>query len=167
MLRQQINDALKDAMRRKDETAVSTLRLILAAVKDRDIAARSKGNTEGISEDELLNLLQTMVKQRRESIALYEQGGRLDLAEQEQAEIVVIQRFLPQQLDEEETRAAVAQVIDELGATGIKDMGRIMATLRDRYAGQMDFARASGIVKAQLVEAPAEGRLLRPALRLR
>jgi len=151
MLRQQINDALKDAMRRKDETAVSTLRLILAAVKDRDIAARSKGNTEGISEDELLNLLQTMVKQRRESIALYEQGGRLDLAEQEQAEIVVIQRFLPQQLDEEETRAAVAQVIDELGATGIKDMGRIMATLRDRYAGQMDFARASGIVKAQLV----------------
>lgn len=151
MLRQQINDALKDAMRGKDETAVSTLRLILAAVKDRDIAARSKGNTEGISEDEFLNLLQTMVKQRRESIALYEQGGRLDLAEQEQAEIVVIQRFLPQQLDEEETRAAVVQVIDELGATGIKDMGRIMAALRDRYAGQMDFARASGIVKAQLV----------------
>lgn len=151
MLRQQFNDALKDTMRSKDDTAVSTLRLILAAVKDRDIAARSKGNTEGISDDELLGLLQTMVKQRRESIALYEQGGRLDLAEQEQAEIAVIERFLPQQLDEDETRAAVTQVIDELGATGIKDMGRIMAALRGRYAGQMDFARASGIVKAQLV----------------
>jgi hypothetical protein len=151
MLRQQINDALKDAMRRKDETAVSTLRLIIAAVKDRDIAARSKGNTDGISDDELLGLFQTMVKQRRESIALYEQGGRLDLAEQEAAEIEVIQRFLPRQLDEGETRAAVAAVIDELGATGIKDMGRIMAALRDRYAGRMDFGRASGMVKAQLV----------------
>jgi hypothetical protein len=151
MLRQQINDALKDAMRRKDETAVSTLRLIIAAVKDRDIAARAKGNTDGISDDELLGLFQTMVKQRRESIALYEQGGRLDLAEQEAAEIEVIQRFLPRQLDESETRAAVAAVIDELGATGIKDMGRIMAALRDRYAGRMDFGRASGMVKAQLV----------------
>lgn len=151
MLRQQINDALKDAMKRKDETAISTLRLIVAAVKDRDIAARSKGNTDGITDDELLGLFQTMVKQRRESIGLYEQGGRLDLAEQEAAEIAVIQRFLPRQLDEGETRAAVAEVIDELGATGIKDMGRIMAALRERYAGQMDFGRASGIVKAQLV----------------
>jgi uncharacterized protein YqeY len=151
MLRQQINDALKDAMKRKDETAISTLRLIIAAVKDRDIAARSKGNTDGITDDELLSLFQTMVKQRRESIGLYEQGGRLDLAEQEAAEILVIERFLPRQLDEGETRAAVAEVIDELGATGIKDMGRIMAALRERYAGQMDFGRASGIVKAQLV----------------
>lgn len=151
MLRQQINDALKDAMRRKDETAVSTLRLIIAAVKDRDIAARSKGNTDGISDDELLGLFQTMVKQRRESIALYEQGGRLDLAEHEAAEIEVIERFLPRQLDEGEIRAAVTAVIDELGATGIKDMGRIMAALRERYAGRMDFGRASGMVKAQLV----------------
>jgi len=150
MVRQEINEALKQAMRAKDETAVSTLRLIIAAVKDRDIAARAKGNTEGVPDDEIRSLLQTMVKQRRESIALYEQGGRLDLAETEQAEIRVIERFLPRQLGEQETRVAVEQVIDEIGADSLKDMGRTMAALRARYAGRMDFALASGMVKAQL-----------------
>ncbi|MEQ8966072.1 MAG: GatB/YqeY domain-containing protein [Azospirillaceae bacterium] len=150
MIRQEINEALKQAMRAKDETAVSTLRLIIAAVKDRDIAARAKGNTDGVPDDEIRALLQTMVKQRRESIALYEQGGRLDLAETEQAEIRVIERFLPRQLGEQETRVAVEQVIDEIGADSLKDMGRTMATLRERYAGRMDFAMASGMVKTQL-----------------
>jgi len=150
MIRQEINEALKQAMRAKDETAVSTLRLIIAAVKDRDIAARAKGNTDGVPDDEIRALLQTMVKQRRESIALYEQGGRLDLAETEQAEIRVIERFLPRQLGEQETRVAVEQVIDEIGADSLKDMGRTMATLRERYSGRMDFAMASGMVKTQL-----------------
>jgi len=150
MIRQRFNEALKDAMRAKDEVAVATVRLILAALKDRDIAARGTGNTEGIPDDDVLNMLQTMVKQRRESISLYEQGGRLDLAEQEAAEIAVIQRFLPRQMDEGEIQVAVDGVIKELNASTLKDMGRTMAALRDRYAGQMDFGKASGIVKAQL-----------------
>ncbi|MEQ9811687.1 MAG: GatB/YqeY domain-containing protein [Azospirillaceae bacterium] len=150
MIRQRFNEALKDAMRAKDEIALATVRLILAALKDRDIAARSTGNTEGIPDDDVLNMLQTMVKQRRESISLYEQGGRLDLAEQEAAEIAVIQRFLPKQMDEGEIKVAVDGVIKELNASSLKDMGRTMAALRDRYAGQMDFGKASGIVKTQL-----------------
>jgi hypothetical protein len=150
MIRQRLNEALKEAMRGKDTVGIATIRLILAALKDRDIAARAKGNTEGISDDEVLSLLQTMVKQRRESIALYEQGGRLDLAEQERAEIEVINRFLPQQMDEPAIRDAVNHVISEIDATGLKDMGRTMAALRDRYAGQMDFGKASGMVKEQL-----------------
>ncbi|HET8728713.1 MAG TPA: GatB/YqeY domain-containing protein [Alphaproteobacteria bacterium] len=150
MIRPKLNEALKNAMKAKDDIAVRTLRLILAALKDRDIAARTRGKTDGVEDDEILALLQTMVKQRRESIQLYEQGGRLDLAEQEAAEIAVIQGFLPQQMDEAETRAAVEGLIAETGATGIKDMGRVMADLRARYAGRMDFAKASGMVKAAL-----------------
>lgn len=150
MIRDQLPDAYKTALKEKDERAVSTLRLIMAALKDRDIAARSKGNAEGISDDEILQMLQTMVKQRRESISMYEKGGRLELAEQEGEEITIIQRFLPEQLDAAATEEAVDKTIADLGATGLKDMGAVMGALRDNYAGQMDFGRASGIVKTRL-----------------
>lgn len=150
MMRARLSEALKEAMKAKSERAVSTLRLILAALKDRDIAARGKGNTEGISEDEIVAMLHQMVKQRRESIQLYEQGGRCDLAEQEGEEIAIIQRFMPQQLGEAEVKTAVESLIKEIGAVGIKDMGRTMAALKQRYPGQMDFAKASGIVRQHL-----------------
>lgn len=150
MLRSRLNEALKDAMKAKDERALSTLRLISAALKDRDIAARTRSGDETVSEDEILQMLQSMIKQRRESIALYEQGGRLELAQQEQEEIEVIQRFLPRQMSDEETEAAVAGVIQELDAATLKDMGRVMTALRERFAGQMDFGKASQTVKAQL-----------------
>lgn len=150
MIREQLPDALKSALKDKDAWAVSTLRLIMAALKDRDIAARGKDNSEGIGDDEILQMLQTMVKQRRDSIAMYEKGGRLELAEQEAEEIVIIQRFLPEQLDASATESAVEKTIADLGATGLKDMGAVMGALRDNYAGQMDFGRASGIVKARL-----------------
>lgn len=150
MLRPQLNDALKTAMLAKDSRTVSTVRLILAALKDRDIAARSRGVTDGITDDEIMQMLSSMIKQRRESITLYEQGGRLELAQQEQDEIAIIERFLPRQLSEAETAEAVAAVVAEIGASGIKDMGRVMAALKERYAGQMDFAKASGAVKKSL-----------------
>lgn len=149
-LRTRLNDALKSAMKSKDARAVSTVRLILAALKDRDIAARSKGNHDGIDDAEILQMLQTMVKQREESIALYEKGGRLELAQQEQEEIDIIRSYLPKQLSDTEIAAAVKEVVAELGAKSLKDMGRTMAALRERYAGQMDFTKASGAVKAQL-----------------
>lgn len=150
MLRTELNDSLKTAMRAKDTIAVATIRLILAALKDRDIAARGKGNTEGLTDDEILQLLSAMIKQRRESIALYEQGGRVDLAEQERGEIAVIERFLPRQLDDTEVTAAINSLISELGAGSLKDMGRVMQELRSRYAGQMDFGKASGVVRTAL-----------------
>jgi len=149
-VRNQLTTAMKEAMRAKEKKALSTLRLILAALKDRDIAARGKGQTEGIDETEILKMLQTMVKQRRESITMYEKGGRLELAEGERAEITVIERFLPQQLNETETTEAVANVIEELGASSLKDMGNVMSALRERFAGQMDFAKASAAVKQKL-----------------
>ncbi|RVU35839.1 GatB/YqeY domain-containing protein [Hwanghaeella grinnelliae] len=149
-LRDSINQALKDSVRSKDTVSTRTLRLILAAIKDRDIAARGKGATEGISDDELLLMLQTMIKQRRESITMYEQGGRLELAEGERGEIVVIERFLPKQMDEAEMKAAIDGLIRELGASGLKEMGNVMAELRTRFAGQMDFGKAAGLVKASL-----------------
>ena len=149
-LRTRLNDALKSAMKSKDARAVSTVRLILAALKDRDIAARGKGNSEGIDDTEILQMLQTMVKQREESIALYEKGGRLELAQQEQEEIDIIRSYLPKQLTEDEIAAAVKEVVAELDAKSLKDMGRTMAALRERYAGQMDFTKASSAVKAQL-----------------
>lgn len=150
MLRARLNDALKAAMLAKDARTVSTVRLILAALKDRDIAGRTKGRTDGISDDEILQMLQSMMKQRRESIALYEQGGRLELAQQEAEEIEIIERFLPKQLTDEELAQSVADTIAELGAGGLKDMGRVMATLRERFAGRMDFAKASAVAKRQL-----------------
>ena len=150
MLREQIADSLKSAMKDRDEIAVATLRLILAALKDRDIAARAKGGDDEIGNEDILPMLQTMVKQRRESIELFEKGGRLELAERERAEIEIIQRFLPKQLAEEEIRTVVEQTIAEIGAASLKDLGRVMTALRDGYAGQMDFGKASGIVKTQL-----------------
>ncbi|MBF0356074.1 MAG: GatB/YqeY domain-containing protein [Alphaproteobacteria bacterium] len=150
MLRTRLNGALKTAMLAKEVRAVSTVRLILAALKDRDIAARSKGNLDGISEDDILGMLQSMIKQRRESIGLYEQGGRLELAQQEQEEIVIIERFLPRQMTEAEADAAIKAVLAEIDAKGLKDMGRVMTCLRERHAGQMDFGKASSLVKTQL-----------------
>lgn len=150
MLRERLNDELKAAMKAKEQHRVSTLRLILAAIKDRDVAARGEGHPEGISDDEILQLLAKMIRQRRESIKLYEEGGRVDLAEREAAEIVVIEGFLPRQLDDAEVEKAVREAIGEVGATGLKDMGRTMAVLKERYAGQMDFGKASALVKKEL-----------------
>ncbi|AWK85341.1 GatB/YqeY domain-containing protein [Azospirillum thermophilum] len=150
MLRQQFNDALKEAMRAKDQRAVSTIRMILAALKDKDIAARPQGVADGIDDASILSMLQGLVKQRNESAALYEQGGRPELAQQEREEITVIERFLPKQMSEEEAKAAISAVVGEIGATSIKDMGKVMAELKARYAGQMDFSKAGPLVKAQL-----------------
>lgn len=149
-MRDQLNQALKDKMREKDSDAVSTLRLILAALKDRDIAARAKGEPDGIGEADILQMLQTMVKQRRESIKMYEQGGRAELAAKEQTEIDVIETFLPKQMDEEDMKNAISGLIEELGASTLKDMGNVMGEMRARFAGQMDFGKASGIVKTLL-----------------
>jgi uncharacterized protein YqeY len=150
MLRSEINDALKRALREKDQQALGTVRLIMAALKDRDIAARGTGNADGISEDEILDMLQKMVKQRREAMELYDKGHRPDLVEKEQAEIAVIERFLPQQMDAGETEQAVEGMIAELEAGSIKDMGRVMGALKERYAGRMDFGRASALAKQKL-----------------
>jgi uncharacterized protein YqeY len=150
MLRQQFNEALKTAMLAKDARTVSTVRLIVAALKDRDIAARSRGVTDGIPDEEVLQMLQQMVKQRRESITLYEQGGRLELAQQESDEIDIIGRFMPKQMSEAEMTDAVKAVIAEIEATSLKDMGRVMAVLKERFAGTMDFTKASSLVKGQL-----------------
>ena len=150
MLRNSIPEALRVALKQQDKRCISTVRLIMAALKDRDIAARGKGDTEGISDDEILQMLQTMVKQRRESIQMYEDGGRKELAEQEAKEITIIERFLPQQLDEEQINIIVEKIINEIGADSLKDMGHIMSELRNNYAGQMDFSKASGLVKKKL-----------------
>jgi uncharacterized protein len=150
MLRQAFTDRLKRALKARDRRTLSTTRLILAGLKDRDIAARGQGNAEGISETEIQRMLQAMIKQRRESIGLYEQGNRQDLAQQEREEIVVIESFLPRQLDKSEIESAVVSVIAETGAAGIKDMGRVMAALRERYAGVIDFGQAGVIVKRLL-----------------
>jgi uncharacterized protein YqeY len=151
--RQALNDALKDAMKARDARATSTLRMALAKLKDKDIEARGTGNAGGIDETAVLGVLQNMVKQRRESIELYAKGGREDLVAAEGEEIVVIERFLPKQLDAEAAEAAVAALIAEIGASGIKDMGRTMAALRERYAGSMDFGKASALVKTALTQA--------------
>ena len=150
MLRSELSDALKIGMKAKEVRTVATVRLILAALKDRDIAARGKGNLDGIGEDEIRHMLQSMIKQRRESIALYEKGGRLELAGEEAEEIQIIQRFLPAPLGDDEMAAAISGVIAEAEAKSLKDMGRVMATLKERYAGRMDFAKASATVKEQL-----------------
>ena len=150
MLRTQINNAYKAAMKQKETIAVSTLRLIQAAIKDRDIAARSKGNREGISDDDVLSLLQSMIKQRRDSIEAYEKGGRMELAQQEAEEISIIEGFLPAQMNDDEIATAVDSVISDMEATTLKDMGRVMATLKKQFAGQMDFGKASSAVKGKL-----------------
>lgn len=150
MLRIQINDAYKAAMKQKEALKVSTLRLIQAAIKDRDIAARSKGNQDGISDDEVLSLLQSMIKQRRDSIEAYEKGGRMELAQREAEEIAVIEGFLPAQMSADEIDAAVETVIADVDATTLKDMGKVMGAMKERFTGQMDFSKASAAVKARL-----------------
>jgi uncharacterized protein YqeY len=150
MLREQLNEALKTAMRARDQETVGAIRLVLAALKDKDIAARPSGNATGIGDPEILALLQAMVKQRRESAALYHQGGREDLVAKEEAEIAVIERFMPRQLGPEETDAVIAAVIAETGAASIKDMGKVMAVLKAKYAGQIDFSAAGPAVKARI-----------------
>ena len=150
MLRQAFTDRLKKALKARDAHTVSTTRLILAGLKDRDIAARGQGNADGISEAEILRMLQAMIKQRRESIALYQQGNRADLEQREREEIAVIESFLPRQFEESEIDAAANAVIAEAGAAGMKDMGRVMAALRERHAGVIDFGRASAIVRRLL-----------------
>jgi len=152
-LRDRINDALKTAMREKETARLSTLRLINAAIKDRDIAKRGEGGDgadQGVGGDEILQILGKMVKQRHESARAYEEGGRLELAEQERAEILVVEEFLPKQLDENETAAAVEAAITETGAESIRDMGKVMGALKSRYTGQMDFGTVGPMVKARL-----------------
>jgi uncharacterized protein YqeY len=150
MLRESFSNRLKNALRAKDDAQVSTLRMIIAALKDKDIAARSKGNYDGIPQEEILSLLQGMIKQRRESITLYEQGKRPELVAKEQKEIDIITDFLPQQMDDAAMIKAIDQIAAKLGGASIKDMGRIMAALKEQYAGQMDFTKASGLLKAKL-----------------
>jgi uncharacterized protein YqeY len=150
MLREAITERMKTALRAKDTRTLSTVRLIMAALKDRDIAARSDGNKAEIAESEIQRLLQGMVKQRRESIELYQKGNRPELAQHESEEIAVIESFLPQQMDEAAIEAAAKAAIVESGAAGIKDMGKVMAMLRERHAGVIDLARAGAIVKQLL-----------------
>ncbi|MHA6344092.1 GatB/YqeY domain-containing protein [Roseivivax sp. CAU 1761] len=149
-LRARIAAATKQAMKERQADRLSTLRLINAAIKDRDIAARGDGTDTGVPDSEVLAILEKMVKQRRESARTYEEGGRLDLAEQELAEIAVIEEFLPRRLTDEEVEQAVDAAVAELGANSIRDMGRVMGVLKARYAGQMDFGAAGPMVKARL-----------------
>jgi uncharacterized protein YqeY len=149
-LRERIASGLKEAMREKDATRLSTLRLINAAIKDQDIAARAKGSGDGVGETEVLAILGKMVRQRQESARAYEEGGRLELAEKEQAEIAVIEDFLPRRLSEAEVEAAITAAIAGTGATGLRDMGRVMGELKGRYTGQMDFGAVGPMVKARL-----------------
>lgn len=149
-LRTKITDGIKTAMREKDTVRLSTLRLINAAVKDQDIEARAKGNADGVDEGEVLAIMAKMVKQRQESARVYEEGGRLELAEQENAEIAVIEEYLPKQLTDEEVTQAVEAAIAEAGAESIRDMGRVMGALKGKYAGQMDFGAVGPMVKNRL-----------------
>ncbi|MDK4738700.1 GatB/YqeY domain-containing protein [Rhizobium sp. CB3060] len=149
MIRETLSTAQKDAMRAKDAARLSTVRLILAAIKDKDIANRGLGK-EQASDDEILQLLAKMIKQREESVKIYIDGGRPELADKEREEIAVIQGFMPEQLSDEKVREICVAVVAELGAQGLKDMGKCVAALRERYAGQMDFAKASGILKELL-----------------
>jgi uncharacterized protein YqeY len=150
MLREAFGERLKQAMRAKDVRTLSTVRLILTGLKERDVAARGGGNRQEIPDPEILRLLQGMIKQRRESIALYRQGNRPELAQQEEEEIAIIESFLPKQMSEAEIAAAAKAAIAETGAAGVKDMGRVMAALRKRHAGVIDLARAGAIVKQLL-----------------
>ena len=149
-LRTRISDALKQAMKDKAADRLSTLRLINAAIKDKDIAARANGNDEGVSEAEVLAILSKMAKQRQESARAYEEGGRLDLAEREREEVVVIEEFLPRQLTVAETSAAGDAVVGESGGSSTRDMGKVMGLLKERYTGQMDFGAVGPVIKARL-----------------
>src|SRR5258705_10367920 len=149
MLREKINDGVKDAMKSQDKLRLSTLRLVNAAIKNADIEARGAGQ-DPLDDGALLALMQKMSKQREESVDLYEKGGRKELADQERGEIAVIAGFLPKQMSDDEMNAAIAAAIAETGAASMKDMGKVIGVLRGKYAGQMDFGKASGLVKGKL-----------------
>lgn len=149
-LRDQLMGAVKEAMKAREQKRLGTLRLIQANIKDKDIAHRTEESRDGISDDEILALFGKLIKSREDSIALYEQGGRPELAEAERAEIAILREFMPRQLDETETKAAVAAIVAETGAASLKDMGKVMAALKQRYTGTMDFGKAGVLVKAQL-----------------
>ena len=152
-LREKFSEALKEAMKAREPRRVSTLRLVLAALKDRDIASRTEESRAGVGDDEILSLLAKMIKQREESAETYEKGGRPELATAEREEIVIIREFMPRQMSDEDVKVAAQSVIAETGAASMKDMGRVMAALKERYAGQMDFAKASATVKGLLTGA--------------
>jgi uncharacterized protein YqeY len=149
MLRDDINNAVKEAMKAKDERKLSTLRMVNATIKNADIDARGQGKPP-LSDSDLLSVLQKMIKQRQESVELYDKGGRAELATQEREEIAVISAYLPKQMSDEEVSAAISAVVAETNASGVKDMGKVIGALKAKYAGQMDFAKASGLVKAAL-----------------
>ncbi len=146
-LRERINADLKEAMKAQDKRRVSTLRLIMAAFKDRDIQSRGTGRDDTPSEADLQGVLTRMIKQRKESAATYDEGGRPELAEAERAEITIIETYLPRQMSAEEIRTAVASAVETTGAAGLKDMGRVMAALKERYAGRMDMAKAGQMTR--------------------
>jgi len=149
-MRKRLSEATKDAMRAKDKARLSTLRLINAAIKDRDIAARSETNPDGVSDAEILSILAKMIKQRQDSAKAYEEAGRIELGEGERGEIKVIEEFLPKQLGDSEVEAAIKAAIAESGAESIRDMGKVMGVLKAKYTGQMDFGKAGAVIKAQL-----------------
>ena len=149
-LRTRVNTALKEAMKAKEADRLSTLRLINAAIKDRDIEARGAGNDEGVGDDVVLAILGKMVKQRQESAKIYEEGGRLELAEKELSEVKIIEDFLPRQLSDKEAEAAIEAAIAAVGADSIRDMGKVMGELKAKYTGQMDFGKTGPMVKAKL-----------------
>src|SRR5450631_3295178 len=149
MLRDDINNAVKDAMRAKDERKLSTLRMVNSTIKNADIAARGEGKPL-LADADILAVLQKMIKQRQESVELYDKGGRAELAAQEREEIAIITAYLPKQMSDDDVKAAIAAAMAETGATGMKDMGKVIAVLKAKYAGQMDFGKASGMVKAAL-----------------
>ena len=149
-MHERFNEALKVALKSQDKVRISTLRLINAAIKDRDIADRTDNGGVGVSEDVVLEILAKMIKQRQESLSAYEEAGRLDLADQERSEIVIIQEFMPRQLEDDEIIAAVDAALAEVGAETLKDMGKVMGLLKQKYTGQMDFGKAGARVKEKL-----------------
>jgi len=149
MLRDEINNAVKEAMKAKNERKLSTLRMVNSTIKNADIEARGQGKPP-LSDTDLLAVFQKMIKQRQEAVELYDRGGRAELAAQEREEIAIITAYLPKQMSEEQVNNAIAAIVAETGAAGMKDMGKVISTLRAKYSGQMDFAKASGLVKAAL-----------------
>ena len=149
-LRDKINDSLKEAMKSGDKRRVSTLRLVNSAIKDRDIQNRTAGPDAGVNDAQIVEVMARMVKQRQESLEIYERAGRDELATQEREEIEIIQSYMPRQLSEEEMKSVIAAVIKEVGATSVKDMGKVMGALRAKYSGQMDFGKAGAMIKGQL-----------------
>lgn len=148
--RDNINAAMKEAMKNKDMERLAAIRLIIAAMKDKDVASRTDGRNDGIDESALLSMLQSMIKQRTESAKIFRENNRPELAEKEEGEIAVIESFLPKQLSDDEVAAIIADIIAKTGAAGIKDMGKVMAELKANYAGQLDMGKAGGVIKQKL-----------------